>query len=98
MHRRLAAIGVIDLRTAPIEMVHHAANSPFVAGNVASGKDDGVAFLDLQVLVIVERKPRERRHRLALASAGDDAYFVSRIISDFLRPNHESGRNFEETK
>ena len=53
---------------------------------------------DFEILVIVQRQPRERRHRLTLASAGDDANFVPRIIANVFRADHQPRRDLQEAQ
>src|SRR2546430_809593 len=57
-----------------------------------------VAFFDLQIFMGIERQPRQGRHRFALASAGNDADFVSRIVSNLLRSNDDSRRHLQESE
>ncbi len=60
-----------DVRAAPRDVIHHAADMAFVARNRARAEHHRVVVLQLDVLVIVNRDPRQRRHRLALRSRGD---------------------------
>ena len=98
MHRRLASVGVIDLRAPAIEMIHHPADRAFVSWNVARGQDNRVAFLDLEILMVVERQPGKRRHWFSLTSTGNNTNFVARIAANFFRSNDQPRRNFQEAK
>ena len=98
MDGRLTAVRIIDLRAPAVEVIHHAADRALVAGNLAGRKNDGITLLDLEILVIVERQPRQRRHRLALASAGHDADLLPRIIPDVFRANDQARWNFQKAE
>ena len=96
--RWLAPVGVIDLGAAAVEMVHHPIDGALVSRNVARREDNGIALFDLKVLVVIQCKARQRRHRLALAAAGDGAHFLARVVPNILRTNHEAGWNLQEAK
>ena len=95
---RLCAVGVIDLRAAAIEVVHHPGDRAFISRNHAGGEHYGVARLDLHIPMVVERQSGKRGQRLALAAARHHAQTLARIIPDVLRTNHCAGRQFEESQ
>src|SRR5204862_2847078 len=53
----------------------------------ASGKDDGVVFVDGNEAMIVYRNARERGHRLGLAAAGKDDEALGVEAANVLRAN-----------
>src|SRR5208283_1308320 len=83
VHRRVRAVIIDDEGFAAEQVVHHAVDGFFVAGNDPRRQDDGVALFDLGVLVIVNRGPRQGRHRLALRAADHHAHFFRREVFHF---------------
>src|SRR5262249_30442744 len=69
-----------------------------VSRNMSSGEHNGIACFDGEIFVIVQRKPRQSGHRLALAAARDDTNFFSRIIPDFLGAYDETGWNLQKAQ
>jgi hypothetical protein len=53
------------------------------------GDDDGVARLDLDVLVVVVRHPGQGRHGLALASGTQDHGLVRAKLGEHVRLHEE---------
>ena len=80
VHRRLGAVVVDDVRFAAEQVVDHAVDCFFVAGDDARGEDDRVACFDFGVLVVIHRRPRQRRHGLALRAADQHADFFRREV------------------
>src|SRR5215471_21543964 len=98
MNRRLASVGVIQVGTPPVKMVHHAADCALVSRNMSSGEHNGIAFFDGEIFVIVQRKPRQSGHRLALASTRHNANLFSRVIPDFLGADDEARWNLQKAQ
>ena len=55
-----------------------------VAGDGVARQDDRVVLADLDPLVLAARQQRQRRHRLALRTGGDDAHLAGRVLVDVL--------------
>ncbi len=67
-----AAAFVVDQGLAAEEMIDHAEDGFFVAGNDAGGKDDCVVLLDTEKTVIVDGDAREGGHGLGLRAGSED--------------------------
>src|SRR5262245_46740838 len=98
MDWRLTSVGVINLRTPPVKVIHHPADSTLVSGNMPRGKNNRVTSLDLEILVVIQCEPRQRRHRLALAAAGHNADLLTRVISNFFCTDDQTRRNLEKAQ
>ena len=59
------------------------------------GEDDGVAFFDFGVLVVVDGGARERGHGLALGAADQHADFFRREILHLAGIDDEAFGNFD---
>ena len=79
---------VIDQHAAAEEMINHAEDGFFVAGNDARGKNYGVVFGDAQQAMIVHRDARESGHRLGLRAAGQHDQFLRIEGANVLRAHH----------
>ena len=73
---------VDDFGAAPRDVIHDAADGLFVAGNGARREDDGVVGPELHEPVIVDRDPRQGRHRLALRSGRQAQDVLGRVAVD----------------
>ena len=82
---------VNDVGAAPRDVVDHAADGLFVAGNGARRQHDGVVRTDLHVAVIVDRNPRQRRHRLALGAGRHAQHVLGGIAADVGIANLHAG-------
>jgi hypothetical protein len=83
--RRRASTLVINQDAAAEEMVDHAEDGFFVAGNDAGGKNYGVVFGDAKQAMIIHRNARERGHRLGLRAARDHHQFLRIESANILR-------------
>src|SRR5450432_731122 len=90
--RRSIVVNYVSL--APEQMIDHAIDRLLVARNDARRQHHGIALLDLRVLMIVHRSPRQRRHGLALGSGNHYANFFRRIILHISRMDQQPLRNF----
>ena len=70
--------GVVDADAASAEVVGHAVDGAFVAGDDAGGEDDGVAFGELDVFVFAECDAGHDGEGFALGSGGEDEAFAGR--------------------
>ena len=98
VHRRVRAVVVDDVRFAAEQVVHHAEDGFFVAGDDARRQYDGVALFDFGVLVVVHRRPRQRRHGLALRAADEDADFLGREVLHFAGMNQHAFGDLDITQ
>src|SRR5262249_44176701 len=98
MYGRLAAVGVIDFGVPAVKMIHHPPDGPLIPRNMTGRKDDGITFLDLKILVVIQCESRKSRHRLALTTSRDNTDSVARIISNIFGTNNQTGRHVQETK
>ena len=73
VHRRRRPIVINHVRLAPEEMIDHAINGFLIARDDARGEHHSVAFFNFGVLVIVDRRAGQCRHRLTLGSADQHA-------------------------
>jgi len=64
---------MVNISATAVEVVDQLRDGPFVAGDVARGKDNGVPFFQLDLFVSVHGDPDQGRHRFPLAAGGDDA-------------------------
>src|SRR6185369_10384842 len=87
VYRRLRSILVDHVGFAAEEMIDHTIDCLLVARNDARRKHDGVAGLDLGVLMVVDGRSRKRGHRFALRAADHHANLLRRIVLDLLRVN-----------
>src|SRR5664280_1167009 len=71
-------------------MVHHPVDCFLVAGNDARREHHRVTRLNARVLVIVNRRPRQGRHGLALRAADEHANFLRREIANLGGMNQQS--------
>ena len=80
MDWRGGSVFIDDVGFAAEEMVDHPVDGFFVAGDDAAGENDRVTLFDFGMLMIVDRRPRQRRHGLALRAADQDTDFFRREI------------------
>ena len=83
------------MRLAPEQVIDHPVDRLLVARDDAGRKNHRVALLDLGMLVVVHRGPRQRRHRFALGSADQYADFLRREILHLARMDQQSFGNFD---
>ena len=84
---------VHDLRAAPRDVIHHAADRLFVSRDRAGREHDRVVGPELDEPVVVDRDAGERRHRLALRSGREAQHVLRRVVA--RRPSRESARRRE---
>ena len=84
-----------DVGFAAAEVVDDAEDALLVAGNDAGAEDDGVAGVDVGMLVVVDRGAAEGAHGLALGAADEDHQLVGRIVAHLAGINDEAGRDFD---
>src|ERR1017187_8831500 len=80
------------------QVVHHAVDSFFVAGDDARGENDGIALFDFGVLVIIHGRAGQRRHRFALRAADEDADFLRREVFHFAGMDQHALGNLDITQ
>ena len=97
MQRRVH-VAIHHVRAAPFHVVDHAEDGLFVAGNDARTEHHGVAALDRNVLVIIHRHARERRHRLALGAGHENRDFLRRQAHHVLRAQQNAVGNIEQAE
>ena len=66
----------------PAQMIDHPVNTLFISWDDARAEHHRVAALDSRVLMVIHRRPRERRHRLTLGSANEHQHFFRSIIAN----------------
>src|SRR5579885_877860 len=93
VHRRRRAVLVDDVGLAPEQVIDHAVDGLFIAGNDARGEHDRIAFFNLGVLVIVDGRARQGRHGFALRAADQDADLLRRKVLHFARVNKQALRD-----
>jgi hypothetical protein len=79
----------------PRDVVHHAADRLLVAGNLASGEDDDVLAVQLDVAVVVDRDAGKRRLRLTLRAGADAHDVLGRVVANVAVADLDAGWNPE---
>ena len=95
MNQAVGAVVEDDVGFAAAEVVDDAEDALLVAGDDAGTEDDGVAGVDLGVLVVVDRGAAEGAHRLALRAADEDHQLIGRIVAHLAGIDDEAGRDFD---
>src|SRR5438552_192662 len=78
---------VDDGRARAEDAVDHAPDHILVTGDGRGGEDDGVAWLDLDLGVLVAAHARQARQRLALAARRQNCYLEGMVVADVLDPD-----------
>ena len=92
----LGAVVVDHVGVAAVEVIDDAEDALLVAGNDARAEHDGVAGVDVGMLVGVDRGAAEGAHGLALRAADHDQQLLGRIVACIWPGlNDEAGRNVE---
>ncbi|CAB4965633.1 unannotated protein [freshwater metagenome] len=81
--------GVNNFSAGPDQTIDHLGNIGFVSGNRVRTHDDNVGVAQGKPTVFIRRHERQRRHRFALRTCGDDAHFFGREVAD-IGDIHES--------
>ncbi len=89
------AVVADDIGFAAAEVVDDAEDALFVAGNDARAEDDGVAGVDVGVLVVVDGGAAEGAHGLALRAADEDHQLLGRIVAHLAGIDDQAGRNVD---
>ena len=76
--------GVDHLDAGAQQPVDHAVDVALVAGDRVARQDHRVVLADLHPLVLATGQQRQRRHRLALRTGGDDAHLAGRVVVDLV--------------
>src|ERR1017187_6633266 len=94
----VTAAFVVNEHAPAEEVVNHAKNGLFVAGNDARGKDDRIVLGDAHQAVIVHGDARESGHGFGLGAAGEHDEFFGVEAADILRPDDAAVRNTQFTE
>ena len=92
------AVGAVvedDVGFAAVEVVDDAEDALLIAGNDARAEDDGVALIDVRVLVVVDGGAAEGAHRFALRAADENHELVGGIVVHLAGIDDEAGGNVE---
>ena len=79
-------------------VVDHAEDRLLVARDDARAQHHRVALLHRDVLVVVHRHARQRRHRLALRAGNQDRHLVRRQVHHVLRAQQDAIGNAEQAE
>ena len=85
----------MTLASRRIEVVDDAEDALLVAGNDARAEDDGVAGVDVGVLVVVDGGAAEGAHRFALRAADEDHQLLGRIVAHLAGIDDQALGNFD---
>src|ERR1700739_4280642 len=92
------AVGTVvedDVGFAAAEMVDDAEDAFFVAGDDARAENDGVAGINVGVLVVVDSGAAEGTHGLTLGAAYEEHQLVGRVVAHLARIDDEARRDFD---
>src|ERR1039457_7088940 len=95
VYEAIRAIVADNVGAAAIEVVDDAEDVFLVAGDDAGTENDGVAFVDAGVLVVVDGSSRERTHWFTLRAADEEQKLLRRIVAQLPRIDDQAWGNVE---
>src|SRR6476469_9434791 len=95
VYQAMGSVVEDDVCFAAAEVVDDAEDAFLVAGDDPGAQDDGVAGIDVGVLVVIDRGAAESAHRLPLRAADEDHELVGRIVAHLAGVDNQAGWDFD---
>ena len=89
---------IVNISPQSIQIVNHPVNIFFVARDKSSAQNHRIAAIQIEILMVANRKPIQRAHRFALTARAQQNQLLGRQLFRPCRVNHDFVRVMQHAK